>query len=800
MTISVQDEDEEALAIDRVLHGQSVIGKTAKTIEVDGLRFSEKDLTRIGTLERGSFGEIEVVSCNLDGMVYARKIIDKHFALRNRDQCFVQLERDILLQAHKTASVWAPHLLCAFQTSTELNLVMDFLEGGTLWDVLESSPLDGKISEEDLLWWVPQIICAIDWCHEQGYVHRDIKPHNFVLTRSSHVQLIDFGSAAPLLPPTEQGVRLLPKRHCLVPCGTCDYISPEILRAHEEALVALEMSDGQSYAERSSGDEPGYGVEVDWWSLGAMLYEMIYGVAPFFANDIKQTYAKIMNHQRYLRFNRNVVVSDSFQMLLEGLLVDAEHRLGRHGSEEIKRQVIFRDISWQVVLDRPKPQHLHLPEFNYDVPLTRHLLPQDSPDPVARPPPLNDSDSSLPFALSALRQLSSPSSLAVSSMQMTPASKFAPSVTGIANQTGSLFIGFTWGPALDAFNPKKGPPTPKKASFRTTLETMGTQPLHNHLIVPATPRGNTGKTFVTPVRGNPTATPFARPSTVRRSTAPRRIMSDREAMKELVNLVGMSARKRVIESGRKPRILSGMSIGERSTRRTSSGTVKELRFDMVSTVVPPDERIKQRRRVSSASLSYTNSMASVDASSRTSEPTWSRMPPQPNFTITGTSSGSGIDGEEAEDYFEGVEEEIETETETEIPASPTPGPRPGSAMSMMSKRSQTPTVTTSCGTFGTLPSSVSLNTGSGAVQRKSSGSYLTVPSVYPEPIPPVPTPIIPVVAPRSPHRGRAGGAGSQEEDSLSDGVFDRLDRRHTKLVEDISGIHERLGDLARQMG
>jgi len=271
-------------------------------------------------------------------------------------------------------------------------------------------------------------------------------------------------------------------------------------------------------------------------------------------------------------------------------------------------------------------------------------------------------------------------------------------------------------------------------------------------------------------------------------------------MKELVNLVGMSARKRVIESGRKPRILAGMSIaGERSSRRTSSGTIKELRFDMTPRVVPPDEKIKQRRRTSSASLSYTGSIASADASSRTSEPTWSRMPPQPNFTMTGTSSGSGLEGEEAEDYFDGEDEDgdTETETETEIPASPTPGPRPGSAMSMMSKRSQTPTVTMS---YGTLPSSGSLNVGSGTIHRRNSGSYLTVPSVYSEPMPPVHTLISPTVAPQSPGRVRAGSVGNQEESLLSDGVFDQLDRRHTKLVEDISGIHKRLGELARQMG
>ena len=445
----------------------------------------------------------------------------------------------------------------------------------------------------------------------------------------------------------------------------------------------------------------------------------------------------------------------------------------------------------------PKPQDLHLPEFNYDVPLSGHLIPQDSPDPVAQPPPLDDSDTSLPFALSALRQLSSPNSLAVSSMQMTPASKFTQSVAGNAGQAAS-FIGFTWGPALDTFDPKNGSPTPKKVAFHSLLDTTGNQALHNRLMVPATPRGSSGKVFATPVRGNPTGTPFARPSTVRRSTAPRRVVSDREAMKELVNLVGMSARKRVIESGRKPRILAGMSVGERSSRRTSSGTIKELRFDMTPTIVPPDEKTKQRRRASSASLSYTSSMVSADASSRMSDPTWSRNPLQLN-PILGASFGSGLEEEEVEGYLDGADEdeETETETETEIPASPTPGPRPGSTTSMMSRRSQTPTVTMS---YGSFPSSGSLNTGPGTIQRRSSGSYLVVPNMHPEPMPPVPTPTPLIVTAPSPGRVRASSVGNVEEDSLSDSVFDGLGRRHAKLVEDISGIRKRLSEFAQQIG
>lgn len=140
------------------------------------------------------------------------------------------------------------------------------------------------------------VSCPMLSCPSMNCItYRDVKPHNFVLSTNSRVMLIDFGSAAPLLPAQADGSRLVPKRHCFVPCGTCDYISPEILQAHEAALVALEMSE-EPVDDSKDDVTGGYGRETDWWSLGALLYEMVYGTAPFFAKDIRQTYLRIMDH------------------------------------------------------------------------------------------------------------------------------------------------------------------------------------------------------------------------------------------------------------------------------------------------------------------------------------------------------------------------------------------------------------------------------------------------------------------------------------------------------------------------
>ncbi|KAK7049875.1 hypothetical protein VNI00_005305 [Paramarasmius palmivorus] len=656
-------EEKEGLAIDRLLHGQTVIGPTSRTKELESLRFGDKDLHVLGTLERGQFGVIDVVrykhaASGANQVLFIRKTTSKVFALRTRQQNSPNNERSLLLLALKSQTPWVPKLLCAFHTDAQLSLVMEYAQGGSLWEVLCSSPQSSALdalclSEDDLKWWLPQVISALSWCHSQGFAHRDVKPHNFVLTApEARIQLIDFGSAS----------QLKGREDCSVPVGTCDYVSPEILKAHEAALVRLELeedSDDTGQFNQGKGsrkfstplirtEDEVYGLETDWWSVGAMAYELVYGVAPFFAEDIKSTYVRIMDFKNSLRFDQrmNDQISLELRDLLKRLLNDAEFRIGRSsGIDEFKQHPWFKGVNWETLHLKQPPEGLHLPQFVYA-------------DQNQSPNPNNTqttSEHSQGFQFSAFFQSSS---VEIPSQNLegensdvgpsTPGLSILHSRSSSSSTTGSNpWIGWTWGPKIDAFGGESElhvseqiaedvGATPRPRRFLETPSLVTPRPQSSQTL--SVPVSISRSAFSTPIQGQgisrpgmtpyrTVVTPFRTPyqtqtlpaglstphgnfytpnpraagmfytpnpraagaglyytpkpglgSTPRPTSIRRRPLSDRQAMAALVDCVGMSARKRVMESGRRCRILGPTlleavkgSMKENKDRKDGSG-------------------------------------------------------------------------------------------------------------------------------------------------------------------------------------------------------------------------------------
>ncbi|CAF1605265.1 unnamed protein product, partial [Adineta ricciae] len=167
-----------------------------------------------------------------------------------------------------------------------------------------------------------EMILAIDSLHKLGYIHRDIKPDNVLLDNQGHIHLADFGSALRL-----RADKTVENNFAV---GTPDYISPEVLNA---------MNSNRSR----------YGIECDWWSLGCVVWEMLFGEPPFYSELLKETYGKIMEYGKKktpLTFPDDTDVSEDAKDLLQNLLCPASDRLGKNGIDDFKKHPFFRSINW----------------------------------------------------------------------------------------------------------------------------------------------------------------------------------------------------------------------------------------------------------------------------------------------------------------------------------------------------------------------------------------------------------------------------------------------------------------------
>uniref|UniRef100_A0AAR2J6N8 non-specific serine/threonine protein kinase n=1 Tax=Pygocentrus nattereri TaxID=42514 RepID=A0AAR2J6N8_PYGNA len=294
--------------------------------------------------------------------VYAMKQLSKFEMIKRSDSAFFWEERDIMAFSN---SPWIVQLCCAFQDERHLYLVMEFMPGG---DVVTLT-MNYDMPEKWARFYTAEMVLALDAIHSLGFIHRDIKPDNMLLDRNGHLKLADFGTCMKM---DKSGMV-----RCDTAVGTPDYISPEVLM--------------------SQGGTGYYGRECDWWSVGVVIYELLVGDTPFYAESLVGTYGKIMDHKNSLAFPDDVEMSKEAKNLICAFLTDREVRLGRTGVEEIKSHPFFKNDQWtfDTIRDTMAPV---VPELNSDID-TSHFddIEDEKGDVETFPPPRAFVGNQLPF-------------------------------------------------------------------------------------------------------------------------------------------------------------------------------------------------------------------------------------------------------------------------------------------------------------------------------------------------------------------------------------------------------------------
>ncbi|CAG9323466.1 unnamed protein product [Blepharisma stoltei] len=269
---------------------------------------SLEDFELLSVLGHGSYGKVLLVKKRDTQALYAMKILKKkHLAVKNQIQ-HTRTERWIL---ENIKHPYIVKLYYAFQNSQKLYLLVDFCPGGELFFHLSRAK---RFDENRARFYAACIVLALDHLHKQNIVYRDLKPENVLLDADGFIKLTDFGLSKDM------------SNNCLTKtfCGTPEYLAPETLT------------------------KQGHSFEVDWWSLGCMIYEMLIGLPPFYTKRRTDIYRKILSEEIKYPASLPEEASD----LLRRLLVkDPKKRMGSSplGAEEIKIHPWFSSIDWDLL-------------------------------------------------------------------------------------------------------------------------------------------------------------------------------------------------------------------------------------------------------------------------------------------------------------------------------------------------------------------------------------------------------------------------------------------------------------------
>ncbi|KAI0830874.1 kinase-like protein [Trametes gibbosa] len=311
------------------------------------------DFEMMRVLGKGCAGKVLLVRHKPSQDVYALKAITKRHVLAHQELQHTLTEQAVLKRmAAENSDPFVVKLWWSFHDKENLFLVMDFHPGGDLATQLARW---GRLGRDRARFYAAEIVEGVEGLHAAGVIYRDLKPENILIGADGHIVLTDFGlskefprrTAAITAPPTPSGSkgefmeaasapatphwmkgegvadRFTPNSNDTTStfCGTAEYLAPEVIQGLP------------------------YSYEVDWWSFGTMLYEMLTGITPFWAENHSDMYYRVLQDE--LQFPEDRTMDQDTKSLIRGLL--QRNPALRMKEPRIKKHPYFSMIDWSHV-------------------------------------------------------------------------------------------------------------------------------------------------------------------------------------------------------------------------------------------------------------------------------------------------------------------------------------------------------------------------------------------------------------------------------------------------------------------
>ncbi|CAO3677930.1 unnamed protein product [Rhizopus stolonifer] len=248
--------------------------------ELEKISINEREYTIFKEIGKGSSGKVYQVISHTKGEIYALKVIE----IKNpEDRKNTLNEIELLESLNKEKNIIS--LIDHYTTASMIYMIMEYGEIDLATLIRNHSTDEWDINFITYYW--GQMLHAVRAIHTKNIVHSDLKPANFVLSKG-RLKLIDFGIAKKHSDDTAN-------IHRDIQVGTINYMSPEALSGINEDI------------NETGKNVISLGAPSDVWSLGCILYQMVYGKTPFYHMTITQKVANIPNPSYQIRFPKQVV-------------------------------------------------------------------------------------------------------------------------------------------------------------------------------------------------------------------------------------------------------------------------------------------------------------------------------------------------------------------------------------------------------------------------------------------------------------------------------------------------------------